>query len=181
MSTSQQHASSSSHSSSNSNIIGVHFRVGRKIGEGSFGVIFEGQPLPASPFLSRSQSKRPSSLDTAPVDAPRQSRASLLGPGHSSSFLRSDADILCSTGHNLLNSQTVAIKFVRLLLPLRALCSDAGGEYEACRRRMQGLMLDLLRTRRNRARATHLSFATSTVPTRSSPVRVRALRKVCAL
>ncbi|GAA5965345.1 hypothetical protein JCM8115_002262, partial [Rhodotorula mucilaginosa] len=45
MSTSQQHASSSSHSSSNSNIIGVHFRVGRKIGEGSFGVIFEGHNL----------------------------------------------------------------------------------------------------------------------------------------
>lgn len=44
MSTAQQHASTSSHSSSsNSNIIGVHFRVGRKIGEGSFGVIFEGQ------------------------------------------------------------------------------------------------------------------------------------------
>ncbi|GAA5871661.1 hypothetical protein JCM3774_003011 [Rhodotorula dairenensis] len=45
MSASQHHASSSSHSSSNSNIIGVHFRVGRKIGEGSFGVIFEGQNL----------------------------------------------------------------------------------------------------------------------------------------
>ncbi|GAA5989391.1 hypothetical protein JCM10908_001288 [Rhodotorula pacifica] len=46
MSTSQQHASTSSHSSSsNSNIIGVHFRVGRKIGEGSFGVIFEGHNL----------------------------------------------------------------------------------------------------------------------------------------
>ncbi|BGP53966.1 hypothetical protein JCM8202_002963 [Rhodotorula sphaerocarpa] len=46
MSTAQQHASTSSHSSSsNSNIIGVHFRVGRKIGEGSFGVIFEGHNL----------------------------------------------------------------------------------------------------------------------------------------
>lgn len=45
MSTSQHHTSSSTHSSSNSNIIGVHFRVGRKIGEGSFGVIFEGEFL----------------------------------------------------------------------------------------------------------------------------------------
>ncbi|KAK0532285.1 Palmitoylated plasma membrane-bound casein kinase [Tilletia horrida] len=32
-------------SSSSSNIVGVHYRVGRKIGEGSFGVIFEGQNL----------------------------------------------------------------------------------------------------------------------------------------
>ncbi|GAA5917150.1 hypothetical protein JCM8208_004850, partial [Rhodotorula glutinis] len=42
---SQAHHASSSHSSSSSNVIGVHFRVGRKIGEGSFGVIFEGTNL----------------------------------------------------------------------------------------------------------------------------------------
>lgn len=42
---------------------------------------------------------------------------------------------------------------------------------------MQGLMMGPLRTRRNRARAMHLSFATSTVPTRSSPVHVRALEE----
>ncbi|KDQ17964.1 hypothetical protein BOTBODRAFT_29281 [Botryobasidium botryosum FD-172 SS1] len=35
----------SSHSSSGSNVVGVHYRVGRKIGEGSFGVIFEGVNL----------------------------------------------------------------------------------------------------------------------------------------
>lgn len=29
-------------SSSSSNVVGVHYRVGKKIGEGSFGVIFEG-------------------------------------------------------------------------------------------------------------------------------------------
>jgi serine/threonine protein kinase len=28
-----------------SNVVGVHYRVGKKIGEGSFGVIFEGQNL----------------------------------------------------------------------------------------------------------------------------------------
>jgi casein kinase 1 len=28
--------------SSTQNIVGVHYRVGKKIGEGSFGVIFEG-------------------------------------------------------------------------------------------------------------------------------------------
>ncbi|KAH8827062.1 CK1/CK1/CK1-G protein kinase [Flagelloscypha sp. PMI_526] len=34
-----------SHSSTTANIVGVHFRVGKKIGEGSFGVIFEGTNL----------------------------------------------------------------------------------------------------------------------------------------
>ncbi|EFP75765.1 casein kinase I [Puccinia graminis f. sp. tritici] len=37
-------AAHSSHNSS-SNVVGVHFRVGKKIGEGSFGVIFEGTNL----------------------------------------------------------------------------------------------------------------------------------------
>lgn len=32
-------------SASSSNVVGVHYRVGKKIGEGSFGVIFEGQNL----------------------------------------------------------------------------------------------------------------------------------------
>ncbi|KAF9052925.1 CK1/CK1/CK1-G protein kinase [Panaeolus papilionaceus] len=36
---------SHSHNSSTANIVGVHYRVGRKIGEGSFGVIFEGTNL----------------------------------------------------------------------------------------------------------------------------------------
>jgi serine/threonine protein kinase len=31
--------------SSSSNVVGVHYRVGKKIGEGSFGVIFEGMNL----------------------------------------------------------------------------------------------------------------------------------------
>ena len=33
---------SHAHSSSTANLVGVHYRVGKKIGEGSFGVIFEG-------------------------------------------------------------------------------------------------------------------------------------------
>ena len=33
---------SHSHPSPAPNIVGVHYRVGKKIGEGSFGVIFEG-------------------------------------------------------------------------------------------------------------------------------------------
>lgn len=28
---------------SSSNVVGVHYKVGKKIGEGSFGVIFEGE------------------------------------------------------------------------------------------------------------------------------------------
>ncbi|KAI9508292.1 kinase-like protein [Russula earlei] len=36
--------------SSTQNVVGVHYRVGKKIGEGSFGVIFEGtSPLPLEP------------------------------------------------------------------------------------------------------------------------------------
>lgn len=46
--------------SSSSNVVGVHYRVGKKIGEGSFGVIFEGTNLlnnqqVAIKFVSRSQ------------------------------------------------------------------------------------------------------------------------------
>ncbi|CDZ97324.1 casein kinase i [Phaffia rhodozyma] len=41
---SSHHVSSSSTSSS-SNVVGTHYRVGKKIGEGSFGVIFEGTNL----------------------------------------------------------------------------------------------------------------------------------------
>ena len=41
-SSSSHHQSSHGSNSSSSNVIGVHFRVGRKIGEGSVGVIFEG-------------------------------------------------------------------------------------------------------------------------------------------
>ena len=36
---------SSNMASSSSNVVGVHYRVGKKIGEGSFGVIFEGTNL----------------------------------------------------------------------------------------------------------------------------------------
>jgi len=36
---------SHAHSSSTANLVGVHYRVGKKIGEGSFGVIFEGTNL----------------------------------------------------------------------------------------------------------------------------------------
>ncbi|CDH53074.1 casein kinase i [Lichtheimia corymbifera JMRC:FSU:9682] len=37
--------SSKSMSSSSTNIVGVHYRVGKKVGEGSFGVLYEGTNL----------------------------------------------------------------------------------------------------------------------------------------
>jgi casein kinase 1 len=67
---------SHAHSSSAANLVGVHYRVGKKIGEGSFGVIFEGMP-------------------------------------HFSAGLAAAHLTFICPGTNLLNSQTVAIKFVR--------------------------------------------------------------------
>lgn len=39
----RQTRSNSTHSVSSSNVVGVHYKVGRKIGEGSFGIIYEGK------------------------------------------------------------------------------------------------------------------------------------------
>lgn len=66
---------SHAHASSTANLVGVHYRVGKKIGEGSFGVIFSVCPTPS-----------------------RCTAETCLFGG--------------SQGTNLLNSQTVAIKFV---------------------------------------------------------------------
>ncbi|CAO3666979.1 unnamed protein product [Rhizopus stolonifer] len=38
----RQTRTNSSSSVSSSNVVGVHYKVGRKIGEGSFGIIYEG-------------------------------------------------------------------------------------------------------------------------------------------
>ncbi len=89
--------------SSSSNVVGVHYRVGKKIGEGSFGVIFEGM--------------------------------------------------------NLLNSQQVAIKFVRL-------CNTTP-RHKVSRNETR-LTFGLLALHcRNPGRVTRLSCATSTGRTRS--------------
>jgi hypothetical protein len=34
---------SSSMSSSSNNVVGVHYKVGKKLGEGSFGIIYQGE------------------------------------------------------------------------------------------------------------------------------------------
>jgi len=88
---------SHSHPSSTANLVGVHYRVGKKIGEGSFGVIFEGQ------------NRRSGSCGLNCIY------------GRLSRILRFS---VFSTGTNLLNSQTVAIKFVRSTLSLPSICPD---------------------------------------------------------
>jgi serine/threonine protein kinase len=52
----QRHSSKSkANSSTSSNVVGVHYRVGKKIGEGSFGVIYEGKHI----YLSLNPSSGP--------------------------------------------------------------------------------------------------------------------------
>jgi len=62
----QGHSSSSSSGGGASNVVGTHYRVGKKIGEGSFGVIFEGPSKALSPSASlpslASDSSRPSAF-----------------------------------------------------------------------------------------------------------------------
>ncbi|CDS09950.1 Putative Casein kinase I like protein 1 [Lichtheimia ramosa] len=41
----QSHSSTAANSFSSHNVVGVHYRVGKKIGEGSFGIIYEGTNL----------------------------------------------------------------------------------------------------------------------------------------
>ncbi|KAI8641182.1 kinase-like domain-containing protein [Parasitella parasitica] len=45
MATNKQRSSPSNMSSSSTNVVGVHYKVGRKLGEGSFGIIYEGTNL----------------------------------------------------------------------------------------------------------------------------------------
>lgn len=59
--------SSSLHSThSSSNVVGVHYRVGKKIGEGSFGIIYEGKcswPASTKEFSIRIRTFTPNPLD----------------------------------------------------------------------------------------------------------------------
>lgn len=55
--------------SSSSNVVGVHYRVGKKIGEGSFGVIFEGTNLLNSQSVAIKFVSRPSCLQLLNTDA----------------------------------------------------------------------------------------------------------------
>lgn len=49
MATKTQRIPSSNNMSNNStNVVGVHYKVGRKLGEGSFGIIYEGKSFLAA-------------------------------------------------------------------------------------------------------------------------------------
>jgi serine/threonine protein kinase len=129
-------ASSSGHHSqttTSNGIVGNHFRVGKKIGEGSFGVVFEGEwHAPQNPFLfSRTLGcacELPRQI--LPYDHPMGCRRELFGPSGAvgrlyMAILPSDIDVyvsylICSSnsqkliaGTKLLTNQPVAIKFVR--------------------------------------------------------------------
>ena len=84
---------SSSSLASPSSIVGVHYKVGRKIGEGSFGIIYEGMFywIPPSPFTFTVHEKRERKHTPRP-----------------------DNSLFCSkhyTGTNLISNQQIAIKF----------------------------------------------------------------------
>ncbi len=85
-----------SHNSSSNNVVGAHYRVGKKIGEGSFGVIFEGvsahEPSPCAPQCHVCQC--------------------YVARGGCEHYADRVCGLRMHIGTNLLNSQTVAIKFV---------------------------------------------------------------------
>lgn len=63
--------------SNSSNVVGVHYRVGKKIGEGSFGVIFEGTNLlnnqqVAIKFVSTPWPKNMFTALTTPKGTPKE-------------------------------------------------------------------------------------------------------------
>ena len=93
-----QNRSNAGSLSSTVNVVGVHFRVGRKIGEGSFGIIYEGTFFP-----SRSSDKdREIEWDCVCVCV-CVCVPPLYPPTH---VVKHN-----SIGTNLLNNQQVAIKF----------------------------------------------------------------------
>lgn len=67
-------ASSSGHpatqAGASNNIIGTHFRVGKKIGEGSFGVVFDGASRPSFPSPHKPQRPLQESTFSTTVQSP---------------------------------------------------------------------------------------------------------------
>jgi hypothetical protein len=46
-------------STSNNNVVGVHYKIGRKIGEGSFGIIYEGKRTRNNSQIRSQPTKQP--------------------------------------------------------------------------------------------------------------------------
>ncbi|KAG5456627.1 MAG: hypothetical protein BJ554DRAFT_3580, partial [Olpidium bornovanus] len=77
------------------NVVGVHYRVGRKIGEGSFGVIYEGTNLLNNLQVAIKFESRKS--DAPQLRDEYRTYKIIAGCGESATFLLS----LCSTAHFL--------------------------------------------------------------------------------
>lgn len=111
--------------SSSSNVVGVHYRVGKKIGEGSFGVIFEGTNL-----LNNQQ---------VAIKFVRDLRLSILVLG-----LYSDTDrnrnlarvmlpsCVMSTGRTRSWSDAVSVSRMREFAPISSMLTPACSRYPQC-------------------------------------------------
>lgn len=91
---------SSSSLASPSSIVGVHYKVGRKIGEGSFGIIYEGMFYSIFPH--------PSISSSGCIYPKKRERK------RTHTYTRPDNSLFCSipyTGTNLISNQQIAIKF----------------------------------------------------------------------
>ena len=122
MSTPHVIASSSTHlpqSTTSNGIVGTHYRVGKKIGEGSFGVVFEGWSS-LKPFLTPTivrpvrDHSEPLSIKDAPLV-----RSSCLSPYHKHDHLSIAVALWESTAHNRRQSANSLVR--NSLIPVAVL------------------------------------------------------------
>ena len=106
--------------SSSSNVVGVHYRVGKKIGEGSFGVIFEGTNLLNNQQVAiKFVCLIPNSVKTMPVPLYVQwhRRVTLRSYAYSSSSFRSPERAMhlsCEMSTEHIKSLLVAVRMPNL-------------------------------------------------------------------
>jgi casein kinase 1 len=102
----QRQSQTGSSSSSTANVVGVHFKIGRKIGEGSFGVIYQGK--------SKKKREKESRVEVA-WGITQSGRSKKKKKKRGGFYVTDDDDCICITfyvlGTNLLNNQPVAVKF----------------------------------------------------------------------
>ena len=89
--------------SSSSNVVGVHYRVGKKIGEGSFGVIFEGTNLLNSQQVAIKFVCYPTKHHHAVIVDEPQTNISIRNPGKATLH-----SCEMSTGHTRSSSAAVS-------------------------------------------------------------------------
>lgn len=84
------HSSTAASSFSSHNVVGVHYRVGKKIGEGSFGIIYEGElgePFVAQAPALRFPNLRSNANSFASIVIVKEPICSIINPWPSSSSL----------------------------------------------------------------------------------------------